>query len=144
MCISNSIRFSRILHRPQKRKRQRKPTAPFITSRLQQDAARALRFSAKKTMAMAQSLYQGKDLEGDETVGLITYMRTDSTRISDDALAEVRTYIGNSFGTEYLPKSPNIYKTKCLVFIDNVEYLLKMLHVIKHIIIIIPESLVVS
>ena len=95
-----------------KRKRQRKPTAPFITSRLQQDAARALRFSAKKTMAVAQSLYQGKDLDGDETVGLITYMRTDSTRISDEAMTEVRQHIDDTYGKEYLPDAPNIYKTR--------------------------------
>ncbi|MBL93057.1 MAG: DNA topoisomerase I [Myxococcales bacterium] len=95
-----------------KKKRQRKPTAPFITSRLQQDAARALRFTAKRTMRTAQGLYEGKDMGDEGPVGLITYMRTDSTRISNEALAEVRDYIGKNYGNEYLPKEPNVYKSK--------------------------------
>ena len=95
-----------------KKKRQRKPTAPFITSRLQQDAARALRFTAKRTMRTAQSLYEGKDMGEEGPVGLITYMRTDSTRISDEAMTEVRGFIKDTYGDEYLPKDPNIYRTK--------------------------------
>ena len=94
----------------EKKERRRKPLAPFITSKLQQDSARKLRFSAKRTMALAQRLYEGVELGADGPTGLITYMRTDSTRVSDDALAALRTYIGETYGADYLPAEPNSYK----------------------------------
>ncbi len=94
-----------------KRERKRRPQPPFITSKLQQDAARKLRYSAKRTMALAQRLYEGVEIGEDGPVGLITYMRTDSTRVSDDAMAALRTFIGDNFGSEYLPEKPNEYKT---------------------------------
>jgi len=93
------------------REKRRNPVAPFITSTLQQEASRKLRFSVKRTMMLAQRLYEGVEV-GKETVGLITYMRTDSTRISDDAIADVRHYIGERYGREFLPDSPNVYKSK--------------------------------
>ena len=94
------------------REKRRNPVAPFITSTLQQESARKLRFSVKRTMGLAQRLYEGVELGGEGLTGLITYMRTDSTRVSDDALAEVREYIGGKYGPEYLPAAPNVYKTK--------------------------------
>lgn len=96
----------------EKKERRKKPQAPFITSRLQQDAARKLRYSAKRTMALAQRLYEGVELGDEGPTGLITYMRTDSTRISDDALAAVRTHIADTYGKEYLPSEPNTYGNK--------------------------------
>ncbi len=92
--------------------RKVKPPAPFTTSRLQQEAARALRFTAKRTMSVAQRLYEGRELGELGAVGLITYMRTDSTRLSDDALADARNFIGTQYGPEYLPKEPRVYKSK--------------------------------
>ena len=95
------------------RERRRSPAAPFTTSKFQQDASRKLRFSVKRAMMIAQRLYEGIDLGGEEgTVGLITYMRTDSPQVSNDALAEVRELIGKDFGKEFLPESPNTYKSK--------------------------------
>ena len=97
----------------EKRERRRSPAPPFTTSKLQQDASRKLRFSVKRTMMLAQHLYEGVELGGDEgSVGLITYMRTDSTRVSNDAIGEVRELIGSQYGPEYLPESPNVYKEK--------------------------------
>ncbi len=93
------------------REKKRNPVAPFITSTLQQESSRKLRFSVKRTMVLAQRLYEGAEV-GKETVGLITYMRTDSTRISEDALADVRHYIGERYGKEFLPDTPNFYKSK--------------------------------
>jgi DNA topoisomerase-1 len=95
-----------------RKERKKNPLAPFITSRLQQEAARKLRFTAKKTMALAQRLYEGLELGAEGAVGLITYMRTDSTRLSDDAVAEARNYIAERFGKEYLPDEPVVYKSK--------------------------------
>jgi len=96
-----------------KSERQRRPTAPFITSTIQQEAARKLGFSSKRTMSVAQQLYEGIDLGSDGgQVGLITYMRTDSTRISNDAQAEARQYILTNYGEKYAPAKPNVYKTK--------------------------------
>jgi DNA topoisomerase-1 len=91
---------------------KRNPAPPFITSTLQQEAARKLRFSAKKTMLVAQRLYEGVGLGELGAVGLITYMRTDSTRVSDEAVKQVRAYIEKTYSTEHLPKTPNIYKSK--------------------------------
>jgi DNA topoisomerase-1 len=93
------------------REKKRNAVAPFITSTLQQEASRKLRLSVKRTMMLAQRLYEGAAV-GKETVGLITYMRTDSTRISEDAIADVRHYIGERYGKEFLPETPNIYKSK--------------------------------
>jgi DNA topoisomerase-1 len=90
----------------------RRPTPPFTTSQLQQKASTLLRFSAKKTMMLAQRLYEGVDLPGEGSVGLITYMRTDSTRVSQEALDGVRQLIARDFGADYLPAKPNAYLTK--------------------------------
>ncbi|MBI2504605.1 MAG: type I DNA topoisomerase [Candidatus Latescibacteria bacterium] len=89
----------------------RHPSPPFITSTLQQECARRLRFSVKRTMTVAQQLYEGVEIEG-ETRGLITYMRTDSVRVAAEAVAEVREQIVQLYGTDYLPETPNAYKTK--------------------------------
>src|SRR6185437_10036203 len=95
------------------REKKRNPAPPFITSTLQQEGARKLRFSVKRTMMLAQKLYEGVELSNDEgPVGLITYMRTDSTRISNDALDEVRGMIAERYGTDYRPTSANVYKSK--------------------------------
>jgi DNA topoisomerase-1 len=96
----------------EKKERRKKPQAPFITSRLQQDAARKLRYTAKRTMALAQRLYEGVELGDEGPTGLITYMRTDSTRVSDDAMAALRQHILDTYGTEYLPEQPNTYGNK--------------------------------
>ena len=95
-----------------KKERRKKPQAPFITSRLQQDAARKLRYSAKRTMALAQRLYEGVELGAEGPTGLITYMRTDSTRISDDAITAVRQHITDTYGADYVPEAPNTYGNK--------------------------------
>ncbi len=94
------------------REKRRNPVPPFITSTLQQESSRKLRFSVKRTMMLAQRLYEGKEVGKEGSVGLITYMRTDSTRVSDDAVAEVRGFVTERYGQEYLPASPNVYKTK--------------------------------
>jgi DNA topoisomerase-1 len=91
--------------------RQRKPAPPFITSTLQQDAARKLRFSTQRTMRTAQSLYEGVKING-VSQGLITYMRTDSVHLANDAVAELREAIRNEYGDEHLPAKPNSYQTK--------------------------------
>ncbi len=90
---------------------QRKPSAPFTTSTLQQEAARKLGFNAKRTMQIAQLLYQGINLDG-EVTGLITYMRTDGTQIAPEAVAETRDVIVEDFGPDYLPTNPRLYETK--------------------------------
>jgi DNA topoisomerase-1 len=90
----------------------RRPTPPFTTSQLQQKASTLLRFSAKKTMMIAQRLYEGVELPGEGSVGLITYMRTDSTRVSQEAITSVRDLIGRDFGPDYLPAKPNTYTAK--------------------------------
>jgi len=95
-----------------KREKKRNPSPPFITSTLQQEASRKLRFSAKKTMFIAQQLYEGIDLGEWGQVGLITYMRTDSVRLSQDAVKEVRELIRTQFGDEYLPDKPHLYKSR--------------------------------
>jgi DNA topoisomerase-1 len=92
--------------------RQRKPSAPFTTSTLQQEASRRFGFTAGRTMAVAQQLYEGIDLGKNESVGLITYMRTDSTNVSSQAQAEARQYIESRFGRAYVPKTPQNYKTR--------------------------------
>ncbi len=90
----------------------RNPLPPFITSTLQQEASRQLRFQAQRTMSLAQGLYEGKDLGSDDPHGLITYMRTDSPRVSDDAQQEARQFIEARFGASLLPEKPPVYKAK--------------------------------
>ncbi len=94
------------------REKRRNPAPPFITSTLQQEASRKLRFSVKRTMGLAQRLYEGIEVGTEGSVGLITYMRTDSTRVSNDALDEVRKLIGDRYGAASVPSKPNIYKSK--------------------------------
>ena len=96
----------------EKKEKKRNPVPPFVTSKMQQDASRKLRFTPKKTMMLAQQLYEGIELGEEGPVGLITYMRTDSTRTSEDAQREVREFIEQKFGREYLPEAPNQYKSK--------------------------------
>lgn len=95
-----------------KRVSKKQPSPPFITSTLQQEASRKLNFTAKRTMKAAQELYEGVDITGIGAVGLITYMRTDSLRISDEAKAAAAQYIETVYGKEYLPPEPRVYKTK--------------------------------
>ncbi len=95
----------------EKKKKKRNPSPPFITSSMQIEANRKLRFSAKKTMTLAQRLYEGIELGSEGPTGLITYMRTDSTRINDEALEEARNHIGKHYGAEFLPATPNLYKS---------------------------------
>ena len=94
----------------QKKPVKRNPPPPFITSTLQQEAARRLRFPAKRTMMMAQRLYEGIELGEEGRVGLITYMRTDSTRLSEDAVTEVRQFIFENYGKEYVPHEARLFK----------------------------------
>ncbi len=94
----------------QKKPVRRNPPPPFITSTLQQEAARRLRFQAKRTMMLAQKLYEGIDLGPEGRVGLITYMRTDSTRVSEDAVRDVRQFIYENYGKEYVPHEPRLFK----------------------------------
>lgn len=95
-----------------KRERRRNAPAPFITSKLQQEAANRLYFTAKKTMTLAQRLYEGVPLGDEGNVALITYMRTDSVRLSNDAVEQVREYIGKRFGADFVPPEPLVYKSK--------------------------------
>ena len=96
----------------QRKERQKKPLAPFTTSKLQQEAHRRYRFPVRRTMSVAQKLYEGKEIGPEGQVGLITYMRTDSTRVSDEAVAEVRKTIESKYGPANLPDKPNVYRTK--------------------------------
>lgn len=95
-----------------KRVTKKQPAPPFITSTLQQEASKKLGFTSKRTMKAAQELYEGVDIEGIGAVGLITYMRTDSLRISDEAKAAAAEYIENVYGKEYLPDKPRVFKSK--------------------------------
>jgi len=92
--------------------RTRRPAAPFTTSTMQQEASRTLRFGTSKTMHVAQQLYEGVDSGSGETVGLITYMRTDSVTVSKDAQSEARIFVEEHYGSNYTPKKPPIYRTK--------------------------------
>jgi DNA topoisomerase-1 len=96
----------------QTKEQARNPAPPFITSTLQQEAWRKLRFSAERTMAIAQQLYEGVNIKGEGSVGLITYMRTDSTHIAESALAETRGYINKKYGANYLPPHPRVFSRK--------------------------------
>ncbi|HEV3512908.1 MAG TPA: type I DNA topoisomerase, partial [Candidatus Sulfotelmatobacter sp.] len=95
-----------------KKERRRNAAPPFTTSKLQQDSSRKLRFSVKRTMMIAQRLYEGVELGEEGSVGLITYMRTDSTRVAPEAIQEVRDYVGKEYGPTYLPETPNTFKEK--------------------------------
>jgi len=95
----------------QKKQQKRNPSAPFITSSLQQEASRKLGFGAKKTMQIAQKLYEGIDIGG-ETVGLITYIRTDGVTLSSEAVDAIRSLIQDKYGSKYLPQEPRVYKSK--------------------------------
>jgi DNA topoisomerase I len=96
----------------EKKERRRYPTPPFVTSKLQQEAARKLGFQPRRTMQLAQHLYEGVELGSEGSVGLITYMRTDSTRVSADALAAVRQHIQAQYGKSYVPSKPNSFRSK--------------------------------
>ncbi len=100
-----------IVAKLEKKQRRRNPAAPFITSTLQQEAARKLGFTTKRTMMVAQQLYEGIDLGG-ETAGLITYMRTDSVNLAEEAVAEIRDLIAEKYGADNVPKEPRSFKTK--------------------------------
>jgi DNA topoisomerase-1 len=100
-----------VLAKVERKEKRRSPAPPFITSTLQREAARKFRFPAKKTMSTAQRLYEGVDVEG-QPVGLITYMRTDSTRLSNDAVQNCREYVRRTFGDVYLPPKPVFYRAK--------------------------------
>ena len=101
-----------LVHSVSTREKKRNPVAPFITSTLQQEASRKLRFSVKRTMMLAQRLYEGVELGTEGSVGLVTYMRTDSTRVANEALEEVRGLIKERYGAAFCPGSPNVYKSK--------------------------------
>ncbi len=96
----------------ERKERRKNPPPPYITSQLQQEGWRKLRFTAKKTMSLAQRLYEGVELGQEGPVGLITYMRTDSVRISPEAVQDVRQFIAKKFGPAYLPEKPNFFKSR--------------------------------
>lgn len=110
--VDNAAKAQWKIQSVQQKQRKRNPDPPFITSTLQQEAAKRLYFSAKKTMTLAQQLYEGIELGEKGAQGLITYMRTDSTRLSDDALKDARATIEKEFGKKYLPAQPLEYKNK--------------------------------
>ncbi|MDH4231644.1 MAG: type I DNA topoisomerase [Nitrospirota bacterium] len=101
-----------LLTKIDRKKRRRMPSPPFITSTLQQEASRKLRFTAKKTMTVAQQLYEGIELGEEGSVGLITYMRTDSNRIAAEAQQAAREFIGTTYGKDFVPEKPPVYKSK--------------------------------
>lgn len=105
---SGSFRIAAI----ERKEAKQRPTPPFITSRLQQEASRRFGFSVKRTMGIAQGLYEGREIGGRGAVGLITYMRTDSTRVAEEALAAGREYIAATYGADQVPAEPNRYKSK--------------------------------
>ena len=107
-CKGAQFQVSRI----KKSERRKYPAAPFTTSNLQQEASRKLNFTTQKTMQIAQQLYEGVEIAGEGSQGLVTYIRTDSTRIADEALADVRAMIAENYAPEYLPEKPNVYKTR--------------------------------
>jgi DNA topoisomerase-1 len=114
--------------------KKRNPSPPFITSTLQQEAFNKLKFNANRTMIVAQQLYEGIDIGEDIPVGLITYMRTDSTHVASEAIGTVRSYITERFGKDYLPQTPNIYKVK--KFIQAAHEAIRPTHILRE-----PESL---
>ncbi len=111
--LTEELKQARFVVRGIRRREKKKyPVPPFITSKLQQDAARKLNFSVKRTMVLAQRLYEGIEIGNEGAVGLITYMRTDSSRVAESALQEVRSLIHRDFGENYLPHHPIYYKSK--------------------------------
>jgi DNA topoisomerase-1 len=109
--LSDLANVSYLVGKVTNRQRQRKPLPPFTTSTLQQEAGKALNFTVRKTMQIAQQLYEGLDLGKDGTVGLITYMRTDSPQISDEAQHAARDFINGAYGADYVPAVPPVYKS---------------------------------
>jgi len=101
-----------VVGKVERKESRQRPQPPFITSRLQQEAARRYGFSVKRTMGLAQGLYEGREIGGRGAVGLITYMRTDSTRVAEEAITGGREYIGATYGAEALPEKPNVYSSK--------------------------------
>ncbi len=101
-----------VVREVRKKLRRRQAPAPFTTSKLQQEASKALRMQAYRTMMVAQSLYEGVEIPGAGLVGLITYMRTDSVRVADEAMAAVRDHIGKQYGAAYLPETPNVFRNR--------------------------------
>lgn len=110
--VSELHKLPFILERVEVKEKKRNPSPPYITSTLQQDGFRLFRFPVKKTMSVAQKLYEGLEIGSRGSVGLITYMRTDSVRVSNQALYWARRYIGKNYSKDYLPKKPRIYKNK--------------------------------
>jgi DNA topoisomerase I len=110
--VAEAERQSFVVKEVSTKERKRNPVPPFITSKLQQEASRKLGFAVKKTMMLAQKLYEGVELGSEGSVGLITYMRTDSTRVSDTALGEVRDFIDRLYGAAYLPEKAVHYRSK--------------------------------
>ncbi|NMB26164.1 MAG: type I DNA topoisomerase [Firmicutes bacterium] len=110
--VENARREKFIVQSVERRQRRRNPAAPFTTSSLQQEASRRLGFTAARTMRVAQQLYEGLDVGPEGTVGLITYIRTDATRIADEAQNAARETIKSQYGAEYLPKKPPVYKSR--------------------------------
>lgn len=110
--VSEAEKQSFVVNEVTTKERKRNPVPSFITSKLQQEASRKLGFAVKKTMMIAQHLYEGIELGAEGSVGLITYMRTDSTRVSDTALGEVRDFIGKQYGDQYLPEKAIHYRSK--------------------------------
>ncbi|HEX4900914.1 MAG TPA: type I DNA topoisomerase, partial [Pyrinomonadaceae bacterium] len=110
--VAEAEKQSFVVSEVTKKERKRNPVPPFITSKLQQEAARKLGFAVKRTMMVAQKLYEGIEIGAEGSVGLITYMRTDSTRISDAALGELRDFVGKQYGAPYLPEKPIHYRSK--------------------------------
>jgi DNA topoisomerase I len=110
--VAEAEKQSFVVNEVARKERKRNPVPPFITSKLQQEASRKLGFPVKKTMMVAQKLYEGVELGSEGSVGLITYMRTDSTRVSDAALAEVRDFIAKQYGDAYLPEKAIHYRSK--------------------------------
>ncbi len=110
--VADLERLPFVVTKVEKRNRKKRPGAPFTTSTLQQEAAKKLGFSARRTMRAAQDLYEGMEVGEDAPVGLITYMRTDSVRVSDAALENVRSFIGQQYPPAYLPETPNQYTSK--------------------------------
>ena len=113
LAVANAVKNSTFTVSSVKRQdRNRNPAPPFITSTLQQEASRKLNMTPRRTMSIAQQLYEGVDIDGEGTVGLITYMRTDSLRISEEAVASARGFIEGRYGKSYVPDAPRQYKTK--------------------------------
>ena len=110
--VNEAAREDFIVEKVVKKERKRNPMPPFITSKLQQDASRRFGFTVKRTMTIAQKLYEGVELGAEGAVGLITYMRTDSTRVSNDAIENARSFIKGNYGNTYLPKRVRNFKTK--------------------------------